>query len=152
LKKHSSSNNENNKSKRMRDTGLRRHRFQQPQVDLGSHQVMRVTSVAHRFLSPGVVVLAFVPYAEDGRRGKHRPAVVVATHGREVTLIALTTSRNATHVSDVLVLDNEEAGLSRTTRARTARAERVDRTKVVEVLGRLSPRDFTRILMARSAA
>ena len=99
---------------------------------------MWVTSVAHRFLSPGVVVRAYFPYAE-GTDGKYRPAVVVAKHGQVVTLIALTTSRRATEASDVSVLDLEDAGLHKATRARTARPECVDRAKVIQVLGRLAP-------------
>jgi hypothetical protein len=140
-----------NRSKR--DVGLRRHRsVRSEQRDVErTHEVMRVTSVAHKFLSPGVVVRALFPYAE-GDEGKYRPAVVVAKHGQVVSLIALTTSRRATHSSDVSVLDLDEAGLHKATRARTAHAEWVDRAKVIKVLGRLSNRDFTRILVMRSAA
>lgn len=137
-----------------RDVGVRRHRDVQyaEQRDVERcHEVMWVTSVAHRFLSPGVVVRAYFPYAE-GTDGKYRPAVVVAKHGQVVTLIALTTSRRATEASDVSVLDLEDAGLHKATRARTARPECVDRAKVIQVLGRLSARDFTRILLVRSAA
>ena len=137
-----------------RDVGIRRHREvpQPEQRDVEHcHDVMQVTSVAHKFLAPGVVVRAYFPYAEAAD-GKFRPAVVVAKHGQVVTLIALTTSRRATHATDVSVLDLPEAGLTRATRARTATPECVDRTKVINVLGRLSPRDFTRILMIRNAA
>jgi hypothetical protein len=137
-----------------RNVGVRRHRGVQhtEQRDVErSHEVMRVTSVAHRFLSPGVVVRAYFPFA-DGTDGKYRPAIVVGKQGQVVTLIALSTSQRAVDASDVSVLDLEEAGLHKATRARTARPECVDRAKVIQVLGRLSARDFTRILLVRSAA
>jgi hypothetical protein len=138
----------------LRNAGVRRHRYAPaPEVrDVERcHDIMRITSVARRFLKPGVVVRAAIPFQEGGDQ-KVRPAVVVAVRGHDLVVIPLTSSPRATHAGDVAVHDLDSAGLCKPTRARTDRAVKIGASTAVEVLGRLGAADFHRIVLVRSAA
>jgi hypothetical protein len=111
---------------------------------------MEVRKVAYRFLKPGRVVRAEVPYA-DGTGRKMRPAVVVAVHGRTVELIAIT-SKRVRSAGDVVVADLEVAGLHKDSVARTGRLIIVDRVAVVAELGFLSDRDMSTVLVSHGEA
>ena len=135
------------RSKRTHDVGLRRHR-KKTDPDAGvlcTHEVMKVTKVAHRFLQPGTVVRADIPFA-DGTGRKVRPSVVVSASRLAVELIPCTSSPRATKGSDVAINDLPAAGLHKPTRARTGRTVSVDRVAVVQVLGRLSSADLVAVL------
>jgi len=138
----------------LRNTGLRRHRNAlAPEVrDVERcHDIMRIMSVARRFLKPGVVVRAAIPFWEGGDQ-KVRPAIVVAVRGDDMVVIPLTSSPRATHAGDVAVHDLDSAGLCKPTRARTGRAVRIGASTAIEVLGRLGAADFHRIVLVSSAA
>ena len=138
----------------LRNTGVRRHRnAQAPEARNVErcHDIMRITSVARRFLKPGVVVRAAIPFWEGGDQ-KVRPAIVVAVRGNDVVVIPLTSSPRATYAGDIAVHDLESAGLHKPTRARTDRVVQIDAAKAIEVLGRLSAGDFHRIVLIRSVA
>ncbi len=108
---------------------------------------MKITSVAYRFLSPGAVVRAYVPFA-DGEDMKARPVVVVGMQGQEVTVIPCSTSRRATRSTDVAIEDLDSAGLPKSTRARTARCVVLERSAVIKLLGHLEASMPLRILPA----
>lgn len=138
----------------LRNTGVRRHRYAQAPAARDverCHDIMRITSVARRFLKPGVVVRAAIPFWEGGDQ-KVRPAIVVAVRGDDLVLIPLTSSPRATYAGDVAVHDLESAGLCKPTRARTDRVVTIGASTAIEVLGRLSDVDFHRIVLVRGAA
>ena len=124
------------------DVGLRRHRktWSNGAGVLCSHEIMSVTKVAYRFLKPGVVVRAEIPYA-DGTGRKVRPSIVVSAGSRFVELMPCTSSPRATRRFDVAIHDLASAGLLKATKARTDRTVQVDRVAVIQVLGRLSAAD-----------
>lgn len=136
------------RTSRTKNMGVRRHRVISPDAPrelVRSHDVMQVTTVAHRFLSSGAVILADVPYA-DGAGRKCRPVVVVAVHGHTVTVIPCTSSKRASARTDIAIEDLAAAGLPKATKARTARHLTLERFAVVKMLGHLGAVDAFRIL------
>lgn len=129
------------KARRKRDVGVRRWREPAP-VEFGRvHDVMRVTQVSWRFLDPGTVVWARVPYV-DAEDYKVRPLIVIAASSTDVDGLACTTSlsrrrRNAQYVE---LQDLASAGLHRPTGVRR-QPVRIPLTDIVSVLGALSDRD-----------
>ncbi len=128
--------------------GVRRHRVISPDAPrevVRSHDVMQVTTVAHRFLSPG----ADHPGGRAVRRRagrKCRPVIVVAVHGHTVTVIPCTSSKRASARTDIAIEDLAAAGLPKSTKARTARHLTLERFAVVKMLGHLGAVDAFRIL------
>lgn len=141
------------KQRRNRNVGVRRHRGARfAEVGpLKSHRIMEVTTVAYRFLKPGRVVRAEIPFREGGG-SKVRPAVVVAVNGHSITVIPLTTSPKARFSTDIPVVDLRAAGLHRETKARTGCLVVIDRSMAIEELGFLSDRDRVSILLADGEA
>ena len=136
------------KRRRQRDVGVRRHRqrLMAPRDVERSHEVMHVSQVALRFLKPGTVALAAVPFAErDGH--KIRPVVVLRVERDTVIVLSCSTSRSRhghpAHWREIC--DLEAAGLSRATGVRR-RDVRLDRAAVVAVRGMLSDVDRAAVL------
>ena len=136
-----------------RDVGIRRHRLPAAGGNgvIGTHPIMGITRVALRFLSPGVVVLADVPYVE-GEGRKFRPVIVVRVEGDRVVGIACTSSRRANEPTDIPLNEAAAAGLNRPTKARTGRAVQLDRTSVVQVMGHLGSEDARTVLGCQDVA
>jgi hypothetical protein len=123
-----------------RDVGKRRHRDKDRAVFGHVHDVMRVTRVQWRFLDPGTVVLARVPF-DDREDYKVRPLVVLSADPDGVHGFPCTTSSARRRTGQyVEVSDLGSAGLTRPTRARRTSVT-LPLPDVVAVLGVLGPPD-----------
>ena len=72
--------------------------------------------------------------------------------GQFVEVIPCTSSREACRVSDISIVDLTEAGLTKATKARTGHVVRIDRSKIVDLVGYLSPQDMNGILNSKEVA
>lgn len=98
-------------------------------------------------LTPGTVVWAHVPFS-DGTGEKSRPAVVVATRGRNIELLPATTSpTRRSQAGFVPLADLGAAGLERDSSVRLDPVT-VDRIEIISITGQLACLDAARLGIA----
>ena len=103
--------------------------------------LVQVRPVAATALVRGAVVWAQVPF-RDGDGWKTRPAVVVRTVGRDVTVLPLGSSARAWRTPGVVAIRRwVEAGLSRPCVVRGAPVT-IDRMEVLDIVGHLHDDDL----------
>jgi len=92
-------------------------------------------------LLPGTVVWAHIPFA-DGTGEKSRPAVVIATESRDITLLPGTTSTRRFDLRNSYseVIDLDAAGLNRPTGI-SRRPVTVDKIEIIMICGELAGDD-----------
>lgn len=92
-------------------------------------------------LRPGTVVWAHIPFA-DGAGEKSRPAVVIATESRDITLLPGTTSTRRFDLrnSYLEVADLDTAGLTRPTGI-NRHPVTVDKIEIISICGELAGDD-----------
>jgi hypothetical protein len=135
------------RSKYLRDAGIRRRRVVPPSADLSLTAVTRLRIVPRNRLHPGTVVWAHIPF-EDVEGDKIRPAVVLRCHGRDVVLLPCTTSvRRHQRPGYVEIKHWQSAGLPRPTGARRASLT-VDYLEIVNIAGNLADEDAAALLPA----
>lgn len=140
-------------TRRGKDVGYRRHRqvAAQPIGTLRAHPIMAANVVALRFLQVGTVVLCDFPFMEVNE-SKYRPGIVVSKTSHEVVVLPITSSPRATRFGDMSLIDLVAAGLEKESTVRLANRRRVDRNRIVEVLGHLGDVDMYRVFPAYEVA
>jgi hypothetical protein len=105
---------------------------------------MQIASIPRNKVVTGAVMLARIAYAEVADY-KIRPVVVITSNGRTVTVRPCTSSfRGLLRPDAVMVLDLDEAGLTRST-AVLAHSITLTLEDLVAVQGKLCDRDLARI-------
>ncbi|MEQ8717767.1 MAG: type II toxin-antitoxin system PemK/MazF family toxin [Acidimicrobiales bacterium] len=112
---------------------------------LGKLPVASVRAVIHvplTQLTAGTIVWAHVPYVES-EGYKTRPAVVLDRDGRDIELLALTSSLRRFDMPDryVELSELEPTGLDRPCGIRMTPSVVVDRIDILSIAGHLSERD-----------
>jgi PemK-like, MazF-like toxin of type II toxin-antitoxin system len=133
------------RSKSIRDAGLRRRRLAPPPADPSPVAVTCLRIVARNRLRPGTVVWVRVPF-KDTEGDKIRPAVVLSCRGRDVVLLPCTTSvRRHQRPGYVEIKHWQAAGLPRPTGVRRASLT-VDYLEIVNIAGDLADEDAAAVL------